>query len=74
MLSSAGAPSQPVGAVPGASDVLAIVAHRVHGPGVFDDQKGDPLPFADVQQVHTAEYERNRVNNKKSEIEIFLMA
>ena len=50
-----------------------VVAHRVDGPRVFNDEEWYPLPFTDVGDVDATSDDGKSVGDKKADIEIRFM-
>jgi len=46
------------------------VAHRVYRPCVFDDEEGNPLPLLYIDEVDTADRDRDRVDDEKGDVEL----
>lgn len=47
-----------------------IVPDGIHGPHVFDDEEGKPLPLTDVANVDAARDDGYCVDDKKCDIEL----
>lgn len=48
--------------------------HGVDGPGVFNDEEGNPLPLVDVNEIPGADTNCERVDYKEGNIEVELVS
>ena len=47
----------------------AIVPHRVHRPGILDDEKRYPLRLAHSEENPASDHERDSIHDEKGDIE-----